>query len=117
MRDAFPVRGIQCVQHLSGIFDGLFQRKRTSQRSAVDELHDEIVGTDIIEMANVRMVQRSNDARFLSEALAKLAGANLDCDRTAEPCVGRAVDFTHTARSDERLDPVWAQALAGLERN
>ena len=90
-------RGIQCVQHLSRIFNGLFQWKRTSKRSSVDQLHDEVVGTDIIEMTNVRVVQRSDDARFLSEPLAKLAGADFDRDRAVEACIRGAVDGAHTS--------------------
>src|SRR6516225_5198385 len=117
MRDAFPVSGIQSVQNLARIFDGLFQWKRTSQRSPIDELHHEVVRTDIIEMANVGMVERTNYARFLSEALTELAGADLDRHLAVEAHIRGAVDFAHTAFAEQRGDFVRPEFLADTDRH
>src|SRR5262249_46590587 len=67
MRDAFPVRGV---------LGGFFQWKRTSQRSALDHLHHQVIGTNIVEMANVRMVERSDDVSLSCEAFTEPCGAD-----------------------------------------
>jgi hypothetical protein len=46
---------------------GLFRRQRTLERLALDVLHHQIVRADIVQRANVRMVQRGDRARLLVE--------------------------------------------------
>src|SRR5262249_55136962 len=78
MRDAFPVRGIQRVQDLPCVFGSFFQRKWTSQRSAFDHLHHQVIGTDIVEMANMGMVEGSDDVRLSREAFTEPSDADFD---------------------------------------
>ena len=68
-------------------------------------------------MANVRMVERRNDLGFLIEALAEAIGAHLERHLALEPLIGGAIDLTHAAGGDERVDPVRTQDLARLQRN
>ena len=82
MCDALPVRRVKRVEDLSRKFHGPLQRQRAAQWDTIDELHDEVIGTDIVEMADVRMIERRNRVCFPGESIAETAGANLDCHGT-----------------------------------
>src|SRR5215469_15924429 len=109
MRDAFPMCGIQSIEDLSRVFHSLFHGKRSSHRSSLNELHDQVVGADIVKMANVRMVEGSDYLRFLSESFTERTGTDLDRHLAVKPRICSAVDFAHPARGNERLDAVRTQ--------
>ena len=79
-----------------------------------EELRDEVgrpfVGPDVVDGEDVGMVEETRRPGLLLEALEALgvasAGAadDLDGDVSAEPHVASPVDFSHSARSDERCD-------------
>ena len=79
-----------------------------------EELEDQIVelavAADVMDGADVRIVQRRDDAGFLLEALARFrigrqrAGQDLDGHRAIQPGVTGAVDLAHAARADRRDD-------------
>jgi len=71
---------------------------------------------DIVELANVGMVQRSNHPRFPFEPFTEACGRDLDRHLAVQARVGRVVDFAHAAGSQEALDAIGTQALAGLQR-
>ena len=58
---------------------------------------------DVVERADVRMIERRDRARLALEALAQLRVGrerrrqDLDRDRAVEPRVAGAVDFAHAA--------------------
>ena len=65
---------IERAGDLGGVFQGPIQRKRALKRNTLDEFHDEIAGrigrcTDVVEVANIRMVQGGDGADFAVEAL------------------------------------------------
>src|SRR5262249_16396290 len=76
---------------------------------AVDVLHDEIVGSDIVEMADVRMVQRGDRARLALGAIAEPSDGGLDGDRAAQARIDGFVDFTHPPRTERHHDFVRTQ--------
>jgi hypothetical protein len=84
-------------------------------RRARDEFDDEVVGPEVVERADVRVVERSNRARFALEPLAEFGRANLDRDVAAETGVASPVDLAHPARSDAPVDLVWSEPFAGAE--
>ena len=73
MHDALAVRGIQGIDDLQRVFTRRVERQRPSQRSAFHELHDQVVGPDVVERADVGMIQRRNGTRFADESLAELS--------------------------------------------
>ena len=115
MGDALSMRGIESIENLAGVFDGLLQRKRTIQRRALNKLHYQIIGADIVELADVRMIQRGHRARFALEPFRKLLAGNLDGDRAVEARVARLVHFPHAARANEREDLIGTELRAGRE--
>jgi hypothetical protein len=92
---------------------------------ALDVLHDEerdgvragggALVADVVQRADVRMVQGRDRARFTLEALAERAGDRLDRNGAIQPRVDRAIDLAHAAGADLRGDFVDAEARAGGE--
>ena len=71
--------------------------------------------TDVVQRADVRMIQRRDRTRFTVEAVAQLRigrelrRQNFDRDRAIEARVARPIDFAHAARANERDDFVDAK--------
>ena len=72
MRDAFLVRGIERIANLHGVAKRLIERERTVQRSPLDKLHHQIIRADVVNLADVRMIQRGDGFGFPLEALREL---------------------------------------------
>ena len=73
MRDALLVRGIERIANLHRILQRLIDRQRPLERRAFDVLHHQIIRADIVELADVGMIQRRNRLRFALESFAELA--------------------------------------------
>jgi hypothetical protein len=72
MRDPLAMRSIKSVQNLAGVFDGLLDWQRTLERRPLDELHHQVVWTDVVKLADMRMIQSGDGAHFTLEAFRKL---------------------------------------------
>ena len=72
--------------------------------------------TDVVERADVRMVQRGDRPRLTIESLAELRirgerfRQDLDRDRALQPRVARSVHFTHSTGAKWSLDFVRSEA-------
>ena len=116
VEDALLMSGMEGVGDLHGQASGFLRRQRAPQRRPVQELQDEIARPDVVDLADVRVIQRRDGARLLLEA-ADAVGVgvtpgrqNLDCDVAAEARVMRAVDLAHSAPAEECHDVVRAKA-------
>jgi hypothetical protein len=85
--------------------------QRTAQRSSVDVLEHEIVGTDVVDLADVRMVQRRDRPRFLLEPI-EVADQPLDRDGPPQSRVACPPHLAHTARADTRFEQIRATLIA-----
>src|SRR5260370_30926117 len=100
-------------------------RQAMGEALALQELHDQVfripLVADVMERADVRMVERRDGLRLAFEAHAGIAapgqarGQDLDRDRAVEPRVPGLVDLPHPAGADRRDDLVGAETGAGLE--
>jgi len=130
--DAGAVRLVERVGDLHRNRQRLIERKRAllqslGERHALQVLHDQEVGRmlvpDVVQRADVRMVQRGDRASFVLESLAKLRvggqglGQHLDRDDALEPSVAGFVDFTHSAFAKLGENLVRAQACTGGQRH
>ena len=130
MHDAGCVRFVQRAGNLRRDLQHLIKRQRTLLQAGVERLafqilHDEerraVLFADVVERADVRMVELGNRPRFTIEALAELAigrqrhSQNFDRDSAIEAGVPRLVDLAHASRAEEALDFVHAEARAGAE--
>ncbi len=69
MRDAFFVRGVEGIADLRGVFQRLVERQRAFERRPVDKLHHQIVGSDVVQVADVGMIERGDGAGLALETL------------------------------------------------
>jgi hypothetical protein len=127
VNDAVPVRVDEGVGNLEAVTDDRLGgetavRDQLRQRLAVDELHrDErspVRRADLVDRADVRMVERRGGARLSQEA--GLVGGvrigtgvdELDGDQAVQTLVVGPVDHAHAAGAEAGLDPVVAERLA-----
>ena len=98
-------------QHLRDRQTALFDAG--CERLPIEQRHHEVVDTvgvaDVVEAADVRMLQCGHDAGLALEAAAQLrvasglGGEHLECDAAIEPRVTGLVDLAHAAGA-ERCD-------------
>ena len=71
--DALGVGGLERGGNLPGKRDRLRLRQRTPDWRSVEVFHDEIVGTHVVDRADVGMIERRDRANFAREAFGELA--------------------------------------------
>src|SRR5215469_17605195 len=88
MNDAFCVRGLKGRRNLQGECESfrwrngkIFLLFGRNNRTAIDKLHHDVIRANVINLADIGMVECGNRSGFASEALAELGGGKLDCNR------------------------------------
>jgi len=117
MYDPFFVRVIERVTDLPCDTQGFLEGERSLKGFARHEFHDEIVGPDIVQRADVGMIKGRHGAHFAVEALIKALGRDLDGHVAAGARVVCAVDLAHPAFADQRDDLVGAKFVASRQRH
>ena len=115
MNDAFRVSFVERGDDLACDAKRFVEWKRTAKRLALDVLHDQVVRPDVVQRADVRVIQRRDRVGFTLEAIAELLGGHLDRHFAVQPRVVGAVDFAHASDTDRRGDFIRAQPVAGNE--
>ena len=100
---------------------------RLAERAALDELHGNprqaVALADVVDRDDGRMVQRRGGAGFGFETPTvplvsyQPLRNHLERHGATEPCVDAAVDLTHASRSEEVLDFVGPESIAGDKRH
>ena len=121
MEDALLMSDMEGIGNLHGHARGVLRRQRPPQRRPFQEFQDEIPRPDVVDLADVRVVQRRDGARLLLEA-SDAVGVGvtprrqyLDGDVAAEARVVGAVDLAHSAPAEQRHDVVRAEARPGRQ--
>src|SRR5215470_6728835 len=127
MNDAGAVRTIESRRDLDRVLEGLVRRERSfgeasRQRFTFQVLHDEevepILRADVVQDANVRVVERRDRASLALEALAQIpivrhaSRKDFDGDDAIETRVARAIDLAHATGAKERAEFVRTDAPA-----
>jgi hypothetical protein len=96
-------------------------REAGAQRLPLDQLHGDVglaLGfADLVDRADVRMVQLRGEARFLDQAGSSglvgqgLGGQDLQCDIPVELLVMGAIDHAHATGAKLLENPVMAERL------
>ena len=138
MDDAGAVRLGKRIGDLQGDRHGLVERQGsyrgltsgTRSQSCLERLpievfeHEEIrraLAADVVQGADVRVVQGGHDPRLALEPVAELriarerVGEDLDRDRAIEPRVARLVHLAHAAGTQGGEDLIGAEVGAGSE--
>jgi hypothetical protein len=97
VENAAAVRRFQGACDLERQWQCLFGRHRSPWGLAVDVLEHQIPGADVVKLADVRMIQRSDRACFIFESTQPVwAGGNflrkdLECDVSPQACIACAI--------------------------
>ena len=95
----------------------LSDRQGTSEYGAFDILHDQVVRPDIMQGANMGVIQGGYGVRFALEAFRELFVRNLDRDNAIQPCIASFVDFAHSTGAQKREDLIGPQPGCGCQRH
>src|SRR5207248_11390538 len=80
VHDALLMRRVQRIANLGRILQGLSQRQRTFKGATLDVFHYQVVRADVVQRANVRMIQRGYGAGLALETGRELLPSGLDGD-------------------------------------
>ena len=98
-------------------FSAWVKRQRSFDGSALDVLHHQVVRADVVERADVRVVEGGDGTGFALEALGELVFGDLDGDAALEACVARFVNLAHAPDADGSNDLIRAETSAPSERH
>ncbi len=128
MDDAVAVRLVERIGDLAREIDRLSARQRSllesvRQRLALEVLHDEVRDAcrfpNVIERADVRVIERRDALRFALEPCTKLGigrergRQHFHGDGALEARVTRLIDLAHAAGADGADDLVGSKARSG----
>ena len=109
--DAFVMGSFQRADDLTGVVQRRFERHRAFQGLALDQLHHQVVRADVVERADIRVIERSHRTDFALESVGELHAGDFDRNLTTEPRVPSLVDLPHAASANPRLNFVGTEAL------
>ena len=124
MQDALLMRGLESARNLVASRTALRQATGVSVWRSKYSMTRKSISTSvfrassaarpIVKGADVRLVRRSDGARFSLEAVAclqivrELLRQHFDRYRPVEPCIARLVDLTHSTGANQRRDLIVA---------
>jgi hypothetical protein len=108
--------GGQGFDDLYGIGQGLVERQRTPLDDLRERLAlDVLFRSNVVQRADIGMVQRRNRASLALETLTVLGPGNLDGNDAIKARVTSLLDFAHAARTDGCENFVRAEVRTGFE--
>jgi hypothetical protein len=116
VQDPAPVCGLERAGHLNRQAHGFVWLQRSLQRHALDILEDQVIGPDVVDLTDVRMIQCGDGAGFVLESIA-VRSESLDGDAASEARVSRLPDFAHPTRAERCQDLVRSDPRAGGQGN
>jgi hypothetical protein len=87
------------------------------ERVDANELHDQIIGADVVELADSGVVQRGDGAGLALESLGELLLQDLDGDDAIEAGIAGLVDVAHATGADGGENFVGSQSSPRRERH
>jgi hypothetical protein len=117
MDDSLRVRSCERVRYLRSIFNGLIRSERPAaqtigERLALDEFHDEVIGPDVVESADIRMIERCDCPRFAFEAVCKSRLGNFDRDQPVHTRISGTINIAHAALAQQVFDSIGVRSSA-----
>jgi hypothetical protein len=123
MNDASTVCRFEGRSDLNRQAQYLVGRQRTVERLAFDVLEDEIPRPDVVDLADVRVVQARDRPRFFFEPaqpiglFGDMRRKDLDSDLAAESAVTRPIHLAHPAGSERRHNFIGPESGASCQRH
>ena len=113
MDDSLAMRGVESTGNLDGDAEGFFDGQRPFAEACFEGFpfevfHDEEVGgvfaPDVVEGADMGVIETGDGAGFALEALGEADAANFDGDGSFEAGVAGFVDFAHASCAEHGDD-------------
>ncbi len=101
MENAASMGGFQRARDLDRQLQGVPSRHRTARLSTLDVFEDKIRRPDVVNLADVGVIERRDGARFLLKTVKSIGiccergRKHLDCHVALQPLVPCAIDLAH----------------------
>jgi hypothetical protein len=119
VHDALAVRRVQGFANLHAALECLLDRQRTGDGSSLDVLHDEVAAAlvlpDVVQRADVRVIERRDRPGLAFEPVGERALDGLHRHVAIETRVAGAIDVAHASRPEIRAHFVGADAGTRIE--
>ena len=116
MHDPLAMRRGQCLRDLHRQPHRIGHGHGPLQDLALDVLHHQVIRPDVVELADMWMIQRGDGTSLVLEPLGVLGPEALDGHDTIDPRVTGLPHFAHAARAEGRDELVGAKWGAGAPR-
>jgi hypothetical protein len=83
------------------------------ERLPFNKFHDQVVGPDVVECADVRVIQRGDRTRLAFETRVEPLVSDLDGDGAAQSRIHRTKHLAHAAFAELAFDAVWPEECPG----
>jgi hypothetical protein len=103
-------------ERVGDLHGGVQQPARVAGRShgrTIHELHHQIIGADVVNLADVGMVQGGDGAGLAFEAVGEGGLRELDRDRAVETGIAGLPHLSHAARAEGREQFVGSELFTG----
>src|SRR5271154_742623 len=117
MCDVLFVCSVQGITDLNRVTEGLIESERPSKWRSFDQLHDQIVWSNVIYLANIGMIQCRDSFCFTLETFRKLRCGYLDRHVAIQPRIMRAIHLAHASRAYGRKNLIRTELVAERERH
>jgi len=94
------------------VFECRIEREWPFELLALDVFHHQVVRTDVVDLADVRMIQLGDGFGFAFKAFAEGGLGDFDGYDAVQARIAGAVDLAHAARADGGEDFVGAEFVA-----
>jgi hypothetical protein len=122
MNDALGVGLYEGRRDLRGVEEHRLDGERPAFQArgecfALHQFHYQVVGADIVERADIGMVQRGNGAGLALETVAEVRIGRFYGDGAPQPRIHRSKNLPHAAFAEFALDTVRSQTGPRRDRN
>lgn len=117
VKNASGMRLFECAGYLQSRARRFLRAHRPAERCPFDVLQHQVSGTYVINVANVRVVQRRDGARLLLKPRAVFPLEALQGHRPVEPRVRRLPHLTHAAGANAGHQLIWSQLVTHRKRH
>jgi len=114
LRGGLSVAGDLCGDAEDFLLHEIATLNEIGEGLAFDELHDEVIGADVVERANVGVIESGDGPGFAGESGGELGLRDFDGDGAPDAGVGGFPDLAHAARAKRREDLVGPEFVPEL---
>ena len=111
------MRGSKALGHLYRDVEELARGIRSRHRRAFHKLHDKIIRTNVVKLADIWVIQRRDGTGLTRKTVAELGGGSLNRNYVVQSCIARLPHLPHPPRAEKLKNFVGAEFVAGRNRH